>query len=118
MSHSHVLNNAVVLSSIVGPDSHLSCCETHHSFLGPFTSQHHQSLHISCISPCGRTNLGYGGNCGSNHTGRSPDQECWLGEGVFLGLSSSVKFPLDMSHSPYSVVATSAVVNPGSFGFP
>ena len=62
--------------------------------------------------------LGYGGYCGSNHTGRSPDQECWWGEGCFLGLSCSVKFPVDVSRSPYSVVVTSTVVNPGCLKLP
>ncbi|GMI01577.1 hypothetical protein TrVE_jg9804 [Triparma verrucosa] len=118
MSHSHIAHHAIVIDCVLGPDAHLSCCETHCSLLGPFSSQHHQSLHISCLNPNGRTNLGYGGNCGSNHTGRLPDQEAWLGEGVFYGLSTSIKFPLDLSNSPYSIIATSTVVNPCTIKYP
>ena len=42
---------------------------------------------------------------GANHTGRSNDQECIPGEGVFFGLGTTVKFPFNMLFSPYSMVA-------------
>ncbi len=53
----------------------------------------------------GRGNVGYGCNLGSNHTGRLADQECWAGEGTFWGLSNVVKFPINLTQSPYSIVA-------------
>ena len=81
MAHSHVSDSHTMANSILGPSSHMSCGETHCSLLGPMCNQHHQSLLISVIAPHGRINVGYGANVGSNHTGRSADQECYLGEG-------------------------------------
>lgn len=113
MSHTSIIDAALILSSILGPDSHYGSGETHCSLLGPNTVAHHQSLCISHISPGGRTNLGYGANAGSNHTGRLPDAEFWNGEGVFIGLAAVVKFSCDLSRSYYTLVAAGTVVNSG-----
>ena len=113
MSHSEVSDNALVSSCIVGPDCHLACGESHNSLLGPCTVSHHQSLAISHISPGGRTNMGYGANVGSNHTGRLPDAEFWNGEGVFIGLAAVVKLSCDFVRSYYSLVAAGTAVNSG-----
>ena len=61
----------------------------------------HQLLCVSCL----RELEGYGANVGSNHTGRIADQECWSGEGLFWGLSTVIKFPVDTTHAPYSIIA-------------
>jgi hypothetical protein len=53
----------------------------------------------------GRGNIGYGAKVGANHTGRVNDQECILGEGCFIGLDSTVKFPFNILGSPYSIIA-------------
>ena len=55
---------------------------------------------------------------GCNHTSRAPDQECWLGEGTFLGLGIKVKYPVDLSLAPYCVVASGAVLWPQKMVFP
>lgn len=49
---------------------------------------------------------------GANHTGRSNDQECLLGEGTFVGLSSAVKFPFNSLESPYSIIASATTCLP------
>jgi hypothetical protein len=82
MECSEIGPNSVVSHTLLGPDSHLSCGEVHSSLIGPNTNSHHQSLIISAIWPGGRGNVGYGSNIGSNHTGRIPDQEIAIGEGV------------------------------------
>ena len=105
-------------SSCLGPDSHVSCGEVHHSLLGPSSHSHHQSLLISIISPLGRINVGYGANVGSNHTGRAADQEAFIGEGTFLGLSAVVKFPLDTTEAPYSILAAGTDLPPQKISFP
>jgi len=110
--------NSTMNESILGPDSHVSSGEVINSLLGPSTNAHHQSLLISLIWPLGRGNVGYGANVGSNHTGRSADQEAWVGEGVFFGLSSVVKFPLDLSFSPYSIIAAGVDLLPQKILFP
>jgi len=50
-------------------------------------------------------NVAYGAKIGSNHTGRSADQEIIVGEGVFFGLGSLIKFPSNLSASPYTIIA-------------
>jgi len=112
MEEAHIGPQSLVASSVLGPDVHVSAGEVHCSVLGPNTNAHHQSLVISVLWPLGRGNVGYGGNIGSNHTGRIPDQETTSGEGVFWGLSCVVKFPVDLTMSPYSIVAAGTTVPP------
>lgn len=112
MEESHIGPNSLVLSSVLGPDVHLSSGEVHTSVVGPNTNAHHQSLLIGILWPLGRGNVGYGANAGSNHTGRLPDQETTAGEGVFWGLSNVIKFPVDLSYSPYSIVAAGTTLPP------
>src|SRR5262249_27587331 len=88
------------------------------SLVGPFVGFHHQALLISALWPEGRGNVSYGACVGSNHTSRAPDQEALLGEGTFLGLGVNVKYPLDLSRSPYSVVACGVTLAPQRVAFP
>jgi hypothetical protein len=112
MEQSHSGPNSTVTSSVLGPDVHVSCGEIHASIIGPNTNAHHQSLIISVLWPLGRGNVGYGANIGSNHTGRLPDQETASGEGTFWGLSTVIKMPLDLTYSPYSIVAAGVSLSP------
>ena len=112
MEQGHAGPNSVIASSVIGPDVHVSAGEIHASVVGPNTNAHHQSLLIGVLWPLGRGNVGYGANVGSNHTGRLPDQETVAGEGTFWGLSCVVKFPVDLSHAPYCVVAAGTSVSP------
>ena len=105
-------------SSFLGPNSVLAEGEITASLAGPFTAAHHQSLLIAARWPEGRGNLGYGANVGSNHTSRLPDQEIRPGEGMFFGLSCSVKFPADFSRAPYSIIATGVTTLPQRMEFP
>jgi Domain of unknown function (DUF4954) len=98
--------------SILGPDVHVSCGEIHASILGPNTNAHHQSLLIATLWLGGRGNVAYGSNVGSNHTGRIPDQECCAGEGIFWGLSCIVKFPIDLTCAPYTIIAAGTTLMP------
>lgn len=103
---------STVTNSVLGPDVHVSCGEVHASVLGPNTNAHHQSLVIATLWLGGRGNVAYGCNIGSNHTGRIPDQECCAGEGIFWGLSSVIKFPVDLTLAPYSIVAAGTTMVP------
>lgn len=103
---------STVTNSVLGPDVHVSCGEVHASVLGPNTNAHHQSLIIATLWLYGRGNVGYGSNVGSNHTGRIPDQECCAGEGIFWGLSSVIKFPVDLTCAPYTIVAAGTILSP------
>ncbi len=112
MEEAHCGPNSIVSSSVLGPDVHVAAGEIHASIIGPNTNAHHQSLVIGVLWPLGRGNVGYGANVGSNHTGRLPDQETAAGEGVFWGLSNVIKFPVDLSFSPYSIVAAGTTLPP------
>jgi NDP-sugar pyrophosphorylase family protein len=118
MEQSHVGPHSIVVSSILGPDVHVAAGEIHACVLGPNTVAHHQSLLIGVVWPLGRGNVGYGANVGSNHTGRLPDQECVAGEGVFWGLSCVIKFPVDLSAAPYSIVAAGTALPPQRITMP
>jgi len=118
MECSHAGPNSNVKDSVIGSDSHVSNGEVVNSLLGSSLNSHHQSLLISLIWPLGRGNVGYGANVGSNHTGRSADQEAWVGEGVFFGLSCVVKFPLDLTFSQYSIIAAGVDLLPQKIMFP
>jgi hypothetical protein len=91
---------------VLGPDNSISGGECHHSILGPFIGFHHQSLLIACLWPHGRGNIAYGAMIGSNHSGRVNDQECWMGEGVFVGLDVTIRYPFNCIESPYTMIAT------------
>lgn len=115
---SHAGQHAKVTDSVIAPNSGVECGECRSSLLGPFTGFHHQSLLISAFWPNGKGTVGYGANLGSNHTGRMPDQELWVGEGVFFGLGCSVKFPANLVDAPYSIVASGVVTLPQDIRFP
>lgn len=118
MEHAHAGPQSVVAESVLGPDVHVSAGEIHASVMGPNTNAHHQSLVIGVLWPLGRGNVGYGANVGSNHTGRIPDQETTAGEGIFWGLSTVIKFPIDLSYAPYSIVAAGTVMVPQRITMP
>ena len=118
MEHSHCGPSSILESTIMGPDTHASAGEIHASVFGPNTNAHHQSLLVGVLWPLGRGNVAYGANVGSNHTGRLPDQECTAGEGIFWGLSCTVKLPIDLSMAPYSMVAAGTTLTPQRITMP
>jgi hypothetical protein len=69
------------------------------------------SLAYPCVPFCAG-NIAHGAKVGANHTGRVADQEALIGEGVFFGLGSSVKFPVDLTHSAYTLVAAGTALDP------
>jgi len=114
----HVERHARVTCSYCGTGCGIGEGEVSSSLLGPLVAMHHQSLLIAAIWPDGRGNVGYGANIGSNHTCRAPDQEIFIGEGCFFGLSCSVKYPADLSRAPHSVIATAVTLPPGRVEYP
>ena len=118
MEHAAVGPHSFTANSIFGPDSHISGGEVHGTLFGPNANSHHQSLLIGILWPLGRGNVGYGSNVGSNHTGRIPDQETSVGEGTFWGLGCVIKFPVDMTFAPYSIVAAGVQLPPQRIMFP
>lgn len=110
--YSSVERHGKVFKSIIGPNTTIAEGEVTSSLIGPFVGFHHQALLIGVVWPEGKGNVGYGCNCGSNHTGKAPDQEFWPGEGMFLGLGVNVKFPGCFTGSPYTFIATGVSLPP------
>jgi hypothetical protein len=116
--HSHVERHGKVTASILGPNTGVAEGEVTASLLGPFVGFHHQALLIAALWPEGKGNVGYGANVGSNHTSKAPDQEFWPGEGTFFGLGVNIKYPADLTRSPYSIVASGVTTLPQKVSFP
>lgn len=110
--------HAKVTNAILGCNTEIQEGEVTSSLVGPLVGFHHQSLLIAAIWPEGRGNVGHGAALGSNHTGRSADQELRPGEGQFFGLCSIVKFPGNFEDAPWTLVATGTQVPPGRFALP
>jgi len=116
--YSHVERHGKISHSVLGPNSGVSEGEATSSLIGPFVGFHHQSMVIAALWPEGRGNIAYGVNCGSNHTGRLPDQEIHIGEGLFIGLGASIKYPANYKESPYSIIATGVTTLPQKISMP
>ena len=116
--HSHVERHGKVTHSILGPNTGVAEGEVTSALLGPFVGFHHQALLIAALWPEGKGNVGYGANIGSNHTAKAPDQEIWPGEGTFFGLGVNIKFPSDLTRSPYSIIASGVSMLPQRVEFP
>ncbi|RLO04000.1 hypothetical protein DYB28_009095, partial [Aphanomyces astaci] len=115
--HSSILQwNAHVHSG--SPNTAIAEGECTSTFLGPFVGFHHQAMIVAAFWPRGRGNVGYGANVGSNHTLKAPDQELWPGEGVFFGLSVSIKYPSNFTNAAYSVIATGVSTLPQKLDMP
>ncbi len=109
---------ARVCHAIIGPNSTLQQGEATSVLVGPFTAMNHEALLIAALWPDGRGNVSAGARIGSNHTGKAPDQEAFLGEGLFVGLGCAVKFPVDFSKAAYTLVAAGACLLPQRVGYP
>ncbi len=116
--HSHVERHGKVTHSLLGPNTGVAEGEGTSALLGPFVGFHHQSLLIAALWPEGKGNVGYGANVGSNHTAKAPDQEIWPGEGTFFGLGVNIKFPSDLTRSPYTIIASAVNMLPQKVEFP
>ena len=116
--HSHVERHGKVTHSFLGPNTGVAEGEVTSALLGPFVGFHHQSLLIAALWPEGKGNVGYGANVGSNHTAKAPDQEIWPGEGTFFGLGVNIKFPSDLTQSPYTIIASAVNMLPQRVEFP
>ncbi|KAL3800151.1 hypothetical protein HJC23_001072 [Cyclotella cryptica] len=112
MEQSEIGPHSFTANAIYGPDSHVSGGEVHCTLFEPNANAHHQSLLIGILWGLGRGNVGYGSNMGSNHTGQIPDQETSVGEGTFWGLGSVIKFPVDLTSAPYSIIAAGVQLPP------
>jgi carbonic anhydrase/acetyltransferase-like protein (isoleucine patch superfamily) len=118
LERSSVGRHGKVTSSIVGPCSAVEKGEVVSSLVGPLLAMYHQSLLIAAVWPGGRGTMGAGSLVGSNHPGRSADQEIFIGEGLFFGLGCKVKYPCDLSRAPYTILGSGVDFPPQRMEFP
>lgn len=113
-----VSGSARVGDVIMGPDAEIAGGECQHSIVGPFLGFHHSSLLLATLWPQGRGNLSYAAAVGASHPGRVSDQECHMGEGVFIGLNVLIKFPFNALHAPYSLLSAGTTLSPQNIQYP
>ena len=77
--------------SVVGDNSTVARCEMGNSIVFPAHEQHHNNSFLIAGLIMGQSNIAAGGTLGSNHNGRTADNEMAGGRGFWPGLCVSVK---------------------------
>ena len=77
--------------TVVGDNSTLARCEIGNSLIFPAHEQHHNNSFLIAALLQGQSNVAAGGTLGSNHNGRTADNELSAGRGFWPGLCVSVK---------------------------
>lgn len=77
--------------SVVGDNSTVARCEVANSMIFPAHEQHHNSSFLIAALLQGQSNLASGATIGSNHNGRTADNELSAGRGFWPGLCVSLK---------------------------
>lgn len=77
--------------TVVGDNSTLARCEIGNSLIFPAHEQHHNNSFLIAALLMGQSNVAAGGTLGSNHNGRTADNELAAGRGFWPGLCASVK---------------------------
>lgn len=77
--------------TVVGDNSTVARCEVGNSIIFPAHEQHHNNSFLIAGLIQGQSNIAAGGTLGSNHNGRTADNELAAGRGFWPGLCASVK---------------------------
>lgn len=77
--------------TVVGDNSTLACCEVGCDIIFPAHEQHHNNSFLIASVVMGQSNVAAGCTIGSNHNGRTADNEIVAGRGFWPGLCSSFK---------------------------
>ncbi|MBR1793253.1 MAG: DUF4954 family protein [Bacteroidales bacterium] len=89
----HIEDVARINDSVIGDNSTIARCEVGNSLVFPAHEQHHNNSFLIAATLMGQTNLAAGTTIGSNHNGRTADNEFVSGRGFWPGLCSSFKHP-------------------------
>lgn len=87
----HLERGLRLTDSVVGDNSTLACCEVGNSMIFPAHEQHHNNSFLIATLIKGQSNVAAGCTIGSNHNGRTADNELVAGRGFWPGLCSSLK---------------------------
>lgn len=86
------LENGVRLTdTVVGDNSTIACCEVGNNMIFPAHEQHHNNSFLIASLVKGQSNVAAGCTIGSNHNGRTADNEIVAGRGFWPGLCCSFK---------------------------
>lgn len=77
--------------TVVGDNSTIARCEVGNSLIFPAHEQHHNNSFLIASTVMGQSNVAAGCTIGSNHNGRTADNELVAGRGFWPGLCTSLK---------------------------
>ncbi len=77
--------------TVVGDNSTIARCEVGNNIIFPAHEQHHNNSFLIASVVMGQSNLAAGCTVGSNHNGRTADNEIVAGRGFWPGLCTSLK---------------------------
>lgn len=82
---------ARINDTVVGDNSTVARCEVGNSMIFPAHEQHHNNSFLIAALVMGQSNVAAGATIGSNHNGRTADNELVAGRGFWPGLCASFK---------------------------
>lgn len=99
----HLEMGARLNDTVVGDNSTIARCEVGNSIVFPAHEQHHNNSFLIASLVMGQSNLAAGCTVGSNHNGRTADNELVAGRGFWPGLCTSLKH--SSSFASYTLLA-------------
>lgn len=89
--------------TVVGDNSTIARCEVGNAMIFPAHEQHHNNSFLIAATVMGQSNVAAGCTIGSNHNGRTADNELIAGRGFWPGLCTSLKH--SSSFASYTLLA-------------
>lgn len=104
--HVHLEFGVRLNDTVVGDNSTIARCEVGNNIIFPAHEQHHNNSFLIASVVMGQSNLAAGCTVGSNHNGRTADNEIVAGRGFWPGLCTSLKH--SSSFASYTLLAKGA----------
>lgn len=101
--HVHLEFGVRLNDTVVGDNSTIARCEVGNNIIFPAHEQHHNNSFLIAGVVMGQSNLAAGCTVGSNHNGRTADNEIVAGRGFWPGLCTSLKH--SSSFASYTLLA-------------
>ena len=101
--HVHLEFGVRLNDTVVGDNSTIARCEVGNNIIFPAHEQHHNNSFLIASVVMGQSNLAAGCTVGSNHNGRTADNEIVAGRGFWPGLCTSLKH--SSSFASYTLLA-------------
>lgn len=104
--HVHLEFGVRLNDTVVGDNSTIARCEVGNNIIFPAHEQHHNNSFLIASVVMGQSNMAAGCTVGSNHNGRTADNEIVAGRGFWPGLCTSLKH--SSSFASYTLLAKGA----------